>query len=221
MSDAAIQPKVPWRERLVFHAAMLGAVALLASAALAIGNRFTATDIALRHAEDTRASLQQVIPAAVHDNDMLKHTVDVADTGGHPVRVFIATKAGRTTAVAFQVVGQGYGGAINLMLGIDRDGRLLGVRVISHSETPGLGDNIELSKTKWILGFNGLSLANTPEKQWHVKKDGGRFDQFSGATITPRAVVKAVHGGLEFFSRHRDQLLNSTAAAAPKKGETP
>ncbi|MEJ2059308.1 MAG: electron transport complex subunit RsxG [Gammaproteobacteria bacterium] len=220
MSDATQQTKRPWRDRLVFHGIMLGAVALVASAALVIANRITVMEIRNRHAEDMRASLQEVIPGDIHDNDMLDNTVHVANPPGHPVRVFLATKDGKTTAVAFQVIGQGYGGPIDLMLGVDRDGKLLGVRVISLSETPGLGDKIELSKTKWILSFDGLSLANTPEKDWHVKKDGGRFDQFSGATITPRAVVKAVHGGLEFFARHRDQLLNG-AAKAPEKGETP
>ncbi|MEJ2347075.1 MAG: electron transport complex subunit RsxG [Gammaproteobacteria bacterium] len=220
MTHAAGQARPPWRERLAFHAVMLGAMALLASAALTFGNRFTAPDIRDRYAEDLRASLRQVIPSDAHDNDLLQHTVTVNDSDGRPVHVYVATKEGKTTAVAFQKVGQGYGGPIHLMLGVDRDGRLLGVRVISHSETPGLGDNIELSKTDWILGFNGLSLANTPEKEWHVKKDGGRFDQFSGATITPRAVVKAVHEGLEFFARYRTRLLNDASPLAPVKGGT-
>jgi electron transport complex protein RnfG len=221
MSDGSAQPKQSWRDRLAFHGLMLGAVALIASAALAIGNRYTAPDIKQRYAEDTRTSLQQVIPAALHDNDMLKDTLAVTGPDGQPIRVYLATRDGRIAAVAFQQVGQGYGGAINLMLGIDASGKLLGVRVISHSETPGLGDKIELSKTHWILGFNGLSLSNTPESDWHVKKDGGRFDQFSGATITPRGVVKAVHAGLEFFARHRDQLIHDVAAAPPTEGDKP
>lgn len=213
MNNVANPSGRPLRDRLIFHAGMLGAVALLASTALTVGNRYTAPAIAQRYADDMRASLKQVIPANLHDNDMLKNIIDVTDDAGHTRHVYLATRAGHITAVAFQAVGEGYGGPIHLMLGIARDGTILGVRVISHSETPGLGDRIELSKTHWILGFNGLSLANTPAPQWHVKKDGGRFDQFSGATITPRAVVKAVHAGLEFYRHHRGQILKAADTA--------
>jgi electron transport complex protein RnfG len=80
--------------------------------------------------------------------------------------------------------------------------------VLSHAETPGLGDKIEVAKDPWILGFNGLSLGDPPESEWAVKKDGGRFDQFSGATITPRGVVGAIKDGLSFFQTHRTELLN-------------
>lgn len=221
MSESVQHPGRPLRERTAFHGVMLGAVALLTSAALVLGHRYTTHAIDQRVAEDTRTSLQQVIPASIHDNDMLQDTTDVPNAGGHPVHVYLATKAGRTTAVAFEIVGEGYGGAIRLMLGIARDGSLLGVRVISHHETPGLGDKIELSKTHWILSFNGHSLTNTTPTQWHVKKDGGIFDQFSGATITPRAVVKAVHAGLEFYARHRAKLLGGVAATTPYEGVKP
>ena len=86
------------------------------------------------------------------------------------------------------------------------------LRVVTHRETPGLGDKIEVAKDDWILGFNGLSLGNPPAEQWQVSKDGGRFDAFSGATITPRAVVQAIAGGLRFFNGHRTELLESPAA---------
>ena len=86
---------------------------------------------------------------------------------------------------------------------------MLGVRVISHTETPGLGDKIEVTKSTWILSFNGPSLQNLSIEEWAVKKDGGTFDQFSGATITPRAVVNAVYRGLQFFKKHQAELLDS------------
>lgn len=194
--------------RLGYHATLLAGIAMLAGAALAIGNLLTGDVIAERHAEDARASLRQVIPAAIHDNDLLQNVRTLADDRGAPVRVYLATKTGRPVAVAFQVTGQGYSGAIQIMLGVDVEGRILGVRVVSHAETPGLGDKIELGKSDWILGFDGLSLTNTPEELWHVKKDGGRFDQFTGATITPRAVVKAVHDGLAFYQHHRRELFD-------------
>jgi len=93
------------------------------------------------------------------------------------------------------------------MMSVDMEGRLLGARVIKHAETPGLGDKIEIAKAKWILDFNGKSLSDPPPEKWGVKKDGGVFDQFAGATITPRAVVKAVKSGLEFFAAHREEIL--------------
>ena len=96
-------------------------------------------------------------------------------------------------------------------MGLDSNGEILGVRVISHTETPGLGDKIEIKKSKWILSFNGKSLDNVTYSEWNVKKDGGIFDQFSGATITPRKVVLAIKRGLEFYKSHREELLNSNS----------
>ena len=101
----------------------------------------------------------------------------------------------------------GYSGAIKSLIGIDKSGNILGVRVIAHAETPGLGDKIELAKSDWILKFNHHSLSDLTAQQWKVKKDGGTFDQFSGATITPRAVVGSVYQGLAFFKQHQTQLL--------------
>ena len=96
----------------------------------------------------------------------------------------------------------GYNGNIRLLTGIDIDGKLLGVRVINHRETPGLGDKIEARKSNWIKGFKGLSLANPEKSKWRVKRDGGNFDQFTGATITPRAIVTAAYQILEYFDKY-------------------
>jgi electron transport complex protein RnfG len=92
------------------------------------------------------------------------------------------------------------------MLGVDAEGKVLGVRVLAHKETPGLGDKIEVKKGDWILRFAGLSLGNPLPEKWKVKKDGGQFDQFAGATITPRGVVKAVREGLDFFAANQAKL---------------
>ena len=102
----------------------------------------------------------------------------------------------------------GYAGPISIVIGLSRDGDILGVRVISHVETPGLGDKIEITKSKWVLSFDGKSLDNLTLEQWAVKKDGGVFDQFAGATITPRKVVQAIRRGLEFYRAHQAELLN-------------
>lgn len=102
---------------------------------------------------------------------------------------------------------RGYSGEILVLMAVDVDGKMLGARVLKHTETPGLGDKIEVAKDKWILSFNGKSLGEPPADKWGVKKDGGVFDQFAGATITPRAVVKAVKGGMLFFSEHKAEIL--------------
>ena len=159
-----------------------------------------------------RASLSQVILPELHDNNLLANQVQIEDQG-RTVTAYQATKAGKVTGVAYEIYGYGYGGEIDLMLGVDTRGQILGVRVLSHSETPGLGDKIEKAKSKWIFEFDGKSLDNTSDKQWHVKKDGGEFDQFSGATITPRAVVKAIKSGLVFFQAHRAELTTPQAKA--------
>ena len=101
----------------------------------------------------------------------------------------------------------GYSGTIGLLIGIMADGTLSGVRVIQHKETPGLGDQIELAKSRWITSFNGKSLTHPTETGWAVKKDQGDFDQFAGATITPRAVVTAVHKALQYFDHYHAELF--------------
>jgi len=125
---------------------------------------------------------------------------------------FRAIKAGKVVAVVLPVITHfGYSGDIKLIIGIDRDGKITGVRVTRQNETPGLGDKIEPEKSPWIYGFNDKSLNNPDEKGWAVKKDGGVFDQFSGATITPRAVVGAIHQALRYVQAHHEQLFSLPA----------
>ncbi|MBF0251853.1 MAG: RnfABCDGE type electron transport complex subunit G [Alphaproteobacteria bacterium] len=175
---------------------------MVAAAALAMGYNATAEDIAKRKAEDLMASLVQVIPSSVHDNELLADRRHVVD------RVVYRAKAGPiVTAAAYEVTVNGYAGPIRILMGVTAKGEILGVRVLSHSETPGLGDKIEVAKNDWVRSFERLSLVNTSTEQWAVKKDGGRFDQFSGATITPRAVVKAVKAGLDFFDTYRFAIV--------------
>lgn len=116
--------------------------------------------------------------------------------------------SGEVTAVIFPLVApQGYTEAIRLIVGISANGSVEGVRVTRHKETPGLGDQIEIEKSDWILSFNDKSLTNPGIDEWFVKKDGGTFDQMTGATITPRAIVKAVKQALEFFELNKTELL--------------
>ncbi len=158
-----------------------------------------------------QASLNALIPTDAYDNDLLHDTKQVVapDYLGtdQPVTIYRARKAGKPVAVLFETIApDGYSGAIHLLVGIRADGSLLGVRVLEHRETPGLGDKIEKAKSNWIDNFTGKRLTPDNTTQWAVKKDGGMFDQFTGATITPRAVVKAVKKALEFFNANRETL---------------
>ena len=195
------------RATLQWQGISVGVVALVASAALVFANALTQGPIAEAEARDLQASLAQVLPAGFADNDLLKDTVELTDAGGAKKLVYLAKKNGSVAGAVFRNSARGYSGDIVVLMGVDAEGRTLGVRVVKHTETPGLGDKIELAKAKWILSFDGKSLANLPVEKWAVKKDGGVFDQFAGATITPRAVVKAVKGGLDFFAAHRGEIL--------------
>jgi electron transport complex protein RnfG len=198
-----------YRTKFSYSTLLLGGFALLASAFIAIGDRVTRAAISERLAEDLQMSLAQVVPPALHDNDLLQDTVTVGAPG---LQVYRARRDDKVQAVAYELSGAGYGGStIVLVMAVDANGKVLGVRVVSHAETPGLGDKLELSKSDWILSFNGRSLGNPPEEDWAVKKDGGEFDQFTGATITPRTVVSVVKQGLEFFAAHRAELLDKAS----------
>ncbi len=201
------------RPKLEFQTGILAGFALLASVLLGVTNCSTEGTIQRRLDEDLKKSLEEVVPAALHDNDMLLDTVKVPSAeypiGANETTVYIARKSGKVTAVCFKFIApDGYSGAINMIMGVDRDGNILGVRVLSHKETPGLGDKIEVAKSDWILSFVGRSLDNLTPAQWAVKKDGGVFDQFAGATITPRKSVQAIQRGLQLFKTHQAQLIN-------------
>ena len=199
------------RGRLDYQTYLLAAAGLVASLVLGLGDLSTKHAIEARQREDLLATLSQVLPDRIHDNDLLKDRVFLMDEvpgGLGSTEVYLAKKGVTVTGVAFKMVALGgYSGPISLMVGLDAQGQVLGVRVISHAETPGLGDKIETAKSDWIESFQGRSLVNPKIERWRVKKDGGEFDQFAGATITPRAVVSGIARGLEFFDRHRAALI--------------
>lgn len=194
------------REKLSYQGLLLGSVALLTTAALVFASRATEADIRAAELLDLKQSLAIVLPGQ-YDNDITQDTLVLPGATGD-VTVYRARHAGKVDAVVYRVTGQGYAGAIVCVMGISREGKILGVRVLKHSETPGLGDKIEPAKSKWIFAFDGKFLGEPALEKWAVKKDGGVFDQFAGATITPRAVVKAIKGGLEFFDKKRAKLLD-------------
>lgn len=194
-------------DRALTHATVLGAFCLGFGVLVATTDYFTHDQISLRAVEDLQNSLTQVIPAGSYDNSPVKDAIKVKNDEGKEVTVYRAIKDGKVTGMAYEIVGSGYGGDIHLILGVDPAGRILGVRATEFKETPGLGDRIDAAKSDWITRFTGLSLGNPPVDKWKVKKDGGQFDQFSGATITPRGVVAAIRRGLEFFAAHKAQLV--------------
>jgi len=154
------------------------------------------------------------VPEAIYDNDLLADRTEIDDPAffrhPDPVTVYRARMDGAPVAVLMIVTApNGYNGDIRMIVGVDAGGTVLGVRVVAHRETPGLGDPIETGKSDWILGFTGKSLHNPEDAGWAVKRDGGEFDQFTGATITPRAVVAAVHDALLYFAANRQSLFSA------------
>ncbi|MBI2277211.1 MAG: electron transport complex subunit RsxG [Dechloromonas sp.] len=194
-----------FREKIGYQPVLLGTVALLASGALALASSATSEAIAAAEAKDLRDSLSEVLPQGMADNDFLKDTVEV-QKDGKAVTIYRARQGETVKAALFKVAERGYAGDIQVLMAVDLEGRTLGVRVLKHAETPGLGDKIEVKKDAWIKSFDGKSLGEPTPEKWGVKKDNGIFDQFAGATITPRAVVKAVKGGLEFFAAHKSEI---------------
>jgi len=151
------------------------------------------------------------VPADVYDNSMEEDIFNIFDEdllGPDPITIYRARKGGQpVAAVMTPVAPDGYSGKIRLLVGVDYQGVIMGVRVVAHNETPGLGDKVDERRDDWIFSFNGCSLDNPNEAGWAVKKDGGIFDQFTGATITPRAVLKATHKSLKFYAENRDKIF--------------
>jgi len=157
-------------------------------------------------------NLNNIIPSESYNNNLLENTllVPTASQLGKnlPTVIYRAWQDKTPVAVAFSIISnEGYSGEIKLLIAIKANGHVSGVRVINHKETPGLGDKIDLAKNDWILSFNDKFLIESVTSPWKVKKDGGEFDQFTGATITPRAVVNAVFKALDYYNHNHDRLF--------------
>ncbi|MCP5160226.1 MAG: electron transport complex subunit RsxG [Hahellaceae bacterium] len=170
-------------------------------------------DEAVRKAQ-TKALLE-IVPATIFNNDLLSDVVILPQPNElhleEGATANLAREDGRVTAIILPAIAMnGYSGPISIISAVDIHGSLLGVRVIEHKETPGLGDKAEARKSDWIQGFNGKSLSTPANDRWKVKKDGGEFDQMTGATITPRAIVGAVKDTLVYFKNHKAALSGSS-----------
>ncbi|MCG7491129.1 electron transport complex subunit RsxG [Vibrio sp. Of14-4] len=191
---------------------VLALFACASTGVVALTHYLTKDQISKQEQAQLLSVLNQVIPEDMHDNSLYQSCtlVNHPDLGTDTdMPVYVATKDGQTTAVAIEAIApDGYSGAIKIIVGIDQNGTILGTRVLNHQETPGLGDKIDLRITDWILSFSGKSVTEDNQGQWKVRKDGGQFDQFTGATITPRAVVKAVKKAVQFVNAHSDEIQN-------------
>ena len=156
--------------------------------------------------------LNTILSPAEYDNDLLDDQIELEQDPllgtSEPSKAYLAYKNNEPVAIVMSPVApNGYSGPIHMLVGIYIDGSIAGVRVVKHRETPGLGDAVESQRSDWVLGFDDRSLDNPTSKKWKVKRDGGEFDQFTGATITPRAVVKAEHSALLYFQQHQKTLF--------------
>lgn len=197
---------------MVTGGALLAAFAIVGVTLVALTWRETAPQIAENERHVLMSSLNEVLPPEAHDNDLLEDAITVQSPERlgtvAPVTIYRAYKDGEPAAALFTTVApDGYSGEIRLLVGVSADGVVTGVRVLAHKETPGLGDDIEIERSDWITAFAQNSLDNPPLEDWDVKRYGGAFDQFTGATITPRAVVRAVRNTLIYFREHRDEIF--------------
>lgn len=194
---------------------------VLATAVLASTYFLTRDEIKKSEDAEKMKLINQIVPQSMYDNDIIKDTLaipkdELLGTEDETL-AYRARLQGEPSAVVLESIApDGYSGRIWLVVAVRADGSLAGVRVVTHKETPGLGDYIELAKSQWIKGFDGKSRKEYADADWKVKKDGGKFDYMAGATITPRAVVKAVNKALMYFEQNRDKLFT---LAEPKKEE--
>lgn len=196
---------------------LLMAFAALCWALLAAMAQLTAARIARNERAWFAAQIDALVPNELHDNDVLldKTLVRAPEAFGtnNAVAVYRARLHGAPTAIIINSVApDGYGGPIELLVAANYNGELLGVHVLSHHETPGMGNDFELPGATWLDSFKGRSLRNPESRGWNVRKDGGQFEQFTSATISPRAIVKAVQRTLDYYQGHRDQLFNTPSA---------
>lgn len=197
------------------NSAILATFAAITAGLIAATFQTTAGRISEAERHAAQKALFEIVPQSRHNNDLLSDTLVVPPAEAallhmpEPALIHVARHDEEPIAFIIPTTAtDGYSGDIRLLIGVNADGSVAGVRVLSHRETPGLGDKIELNKNPWVLGFDGKSLGNPVLENWQVKKDGGDFDQFAGATITPRAVVNQVRRVLTYVQDHRDELLN-------------
>jgi len=194
----------------------LAIVAAVLTALLALVASFTRERIVSNEQAWIRQRLDALVAPAMHDNDLLTDSIAVTAPdllgSSQPVKIYRARRNGAPVAAVLRPIApDGYRGPIELLVAVGPGGRLIGVQVIRHQETPGLGDAFESRDVHWLERFRGRSLTDPPPQRWTVRRDGGDFDAFTGATITPRAIVKAVRNALEYYQRNSQRIFEQPA----------
>ena len=200
------------RRQILLSGVFLWLFAVAGTSLVALTEYSTSEAIVENERQVLLRNLYALLPRDRLDNDIATDTLEL------PAAILLGTDAGSTVyrarlggdpvaAIFRSVAPGGYNGKIHLLVGVNIDGSLAGVRVVKHAETPGLGDAVEIRKSPWINDFAGKSLTNPNQNRWLVKRDGGNFDQFTGATITPRAVVAAVRNTLLYYQQNADMIF--------------
>ena len=201
------------RRQILLSGVFLWLFAVAGTTLVALTEYSTSEAIAENERQVLLRNLYALLPRDRLDNDIATDTLEL------PAATLLGTDENSTAyrarlggepvaAIFNSVAPDGYNGKIHLLVGVYIDGSLAGVRVVKHAETPGLGDAVEIRKSPWIDGFTSKSLTNPSQDRWRVKRDGGDFDQFTGATITPRAVVAAVRNTLLYYQQNADMIFN-------------
>ena len=215
MNDSKTQTGNTQIRSILITASLLMTFAMAGAVLVGITFIQTEDDIEYNEKLTLLKKLNNIIPSGSYDNDLLHDAIVVEANSqlgtDEDTIAYRARKEDKDVAVVLSSVApNGYNGSIHMLVGIYADGKVAGVRVVKHKETPGLGDAVSMTHSDWILSFENRSLSDPDEKGWKVKRDGGVFDQFTGATITPRAVVKAVHNALLYFDDHQATLFSKT-----------
>ncbi|NTS78455.1 electron transport complex subunit RsxG [Catenovulum sp. SM1970] len=191
---------------------VLAAFALASTALVTLVHIFTAPKIAEQQALAQIKVLDEIIDRESYNNDLANDCVITSDENGKAIKVFRARKDGIPVAIATEVIVlDGYNGRMDLILALDINSKVLGTRTTFHQETPGLGDKIEIKRSDWITKFNDNEVNGEDDSRWAVRKDGGMFDQFTGATITPRAIVKGLKRTILWHQQEQGNLFDLTS----------
>lgn len=196
------------------NALILAAFAVSCTAMVGLVHYGTKDIIKEQQQKQLLSKLAEIIEPERHNNNIYQDCIIVSEEAlaTTPQMIYLARNDDQPVAAAISTIApDGYNGNIELLVAVNVDGSVNGVRTLNHNETPGLGDKIELRKDNWILSFNNKRITDDSDTRWAVAKDGGMFDQFTGATITPRAVVNAVYRAVDYFNKNQ-QLLFSIPA---------
>jgi electron transport complex protein RnfG len=197
---------------MIKNGLLLAGFALVCTGLVAMVNHFTKDTIAQQQRHHLAQVLDQIVPYNIHDASVSQRCILVNSPeflgSKNDLSAYLISQDNRVAIAIEAIAPDGYNGEIKLILAVDEHNTLLGVRTLSHQETPGLGDKIDLRKSPWVTAFAGEAFSDD-DKKWKVKKDGGQFDQFTGATITPRAYIKAMTRALTFVKDNRQALMTS------------